>query len=63
MADPILTKLAELKREIGNPDLADALDVVQRIYATDDAGAHWQAAAALRERIRDIPLDYLPEAY
>ena len=50
--------IAALKRLIGMSQMDDVLDVLQAV-ALADGDAHFDAASAMRERVRDIPGDYL----
>ena len=50
--------IAALKRLIGVAQMSDVLDVVQAV-ALADGDAHFDAATALLERVRDVPGDYL----
>lgn len=44
---------AKLRDVIGNPDLADAINCIERIYEAEPQ-AHWEASAELSRAAQDI---------
>lgn len=49
--------IAALKIELGNPDLSECLDAMQRIYDCDDATKHWEVS----KRLGDFAIDLCDE--